>query len=164
MAAQAQVEKPVRLYFKSYIQVIRNSVGSAMFRNFYVKTTQRGEFDAFADGDDSCAFFVSSIILLFKKLNDFHGTVEGTVEDLKKSGWQIVDKPKPGDVLVWEPQDFDGIQKSHIGFYIGEAKAISTSWKSKSVVEHNVDLSSKDRKISQIFRMPKWEDAPEDDA
>jgi hypothetical protein len=164
MTLSGSEEKPVRVYFKSYLKMIENSVGSSMFRNFYVKTASRAEFDAFADGDDSCAFFVSAILVLFKKLDDFHGTVQGTLKDLKKSGWQVVDKPAPGDVLVWEPQDFEGVSKEHIGFYIGSDKAVSTSWKTKTVVEHTVDIGGAARRVTHIFRMPVWAEAPEDDA
>src|SRR3989304_622296 len=95
-------EKPERLYFKSYLQLIRNSVGSKMFRNFYVKTSDRGQFDALDDGENSCAFYVSSILTIFKKISGIHGRVSSVVNDMKKSGWAEVNSPQAGDVLVWE--------------------------------------------------------------
>lgn len=149
-------EKPVRLYFKSYLQAIRNSVGSNMFRNFYVRTPERGEFDAFNDGDNSCAFFVSSVLVIFKKLNDFHGIVDSVVADLRQSGWQEVQEPKPGDVLVWEAVPFDDGLKQHIGFYVGNGRAVSTSWIKKTPVEHDMHFGLTKRKITHIFRMSDW--------
>jgi hypothetical protein len=152
-------ENPVRLYFKSYLKVIHNSVGSNLFRNFYVKTPEQGEFDAFGDGYNSCAFFVSSILVIFKKLSDFHGTVDNTIEDLKKTGWQEVNEPEPGDVLVWEPMKFPEGMVSHIGFYVGDGKAVSTSIKTKTPIEHDQNFGEQQRKITQIFRTT-WDDQP----
>lgn len=150
-------EKPKRLYFKSYLQVIRNSVGSKMFRNFYVQTSKKGEFDAFADGENSCAFFVSAILVIFKKLDDIHGTVQSLVEDLKKSGWQEVDQPRPGDVIVWRPINFAEGPVKHVGFAISGDQAISTSWKERSVVKHDIHFGDANRQIEQIFRMQDWD-------
>ncbi|HET7827436.1 MAG TPA: hypothetical protein VFK97_01040, partial [Candidatus Saccharimonadales bacterium] len=82
--------KPQRLYFESYIQLIRNSVGANTWRNFYVKTPSQDRFDALEDGDKSCAFFVSSILLMFKKVDSVHATVQSTVEDMKNHGWIVV--------------------------------------------------------------------------
>lgn len=149
-------EKPQRLYFKSYLQFIRNSVGSNMFRNFYVKTSSKGEFDAFGDGDNSCAFYVSSVLLIFKKISSMHGLVSNTIEDMKKSGWTLVDDPQPGDVLVWEAEQYaDGLHE-HIGFYIGDNRAISTSVKAKTPLQHDMNFGESNRQITHIFRAPQW--------
>ena len=155
---QPAEEKPRRLYYKSYLKLIENSVGSNLFRNFYVKTSKKGEFDAFDDGYNSCAFYVSSILYLCKKLSDFHGTVVNTVEDLKKSGWRKVSEPKPGDVLVWEPQQFPAGMVSHIGFYIGDGRVISTSIKTKTPVRHEQNFGRQQRKITEIWRV-NWHDS-----
>ena len=149
-------EKPKRLYFKSYLQIIRNSVGSKMFRNFYVETTERGEFDALADGVFSCAFYVSSILVLFNKMGSVHATVQSTVADLQESGWQEVAEPRAGDVLVWEAIEFDDGPNEHIGFCIGNGCAISTSLAKRTPVEHSQDFDGQ-RKIEQIYRMGDWE-------
>lgn len=148
--------KPQRLYFKTYLQVIDNSVGSNLFRNFYVTLPDRGEFDALDDGENSCAFFVSSILVIFKKLNSIHGTVESTVKDLKELGWIEADKPKEGDVLVWEAIQFDDGLKEHIGFSIGNGKAISVLWKKKTPIGHDDHFGEANRKITHIYRMSDW--------
>ncbi len=149
---------PKRLYFKTYLQLIRNSVGTEMFRNFYIQTATDDVIDALEDGNNSCAFYVSSVLTLFNKLSGVHGTVKSTVEDLQKSGWESVEgKIKhPGDVIVWEAVKFKGSSHRHIGFYIGDNRAISTSWKDKKVVEHDVNFGGT-RAIEQIFRQSKWD-------
>ena len=149
-------EKPIRLYFKSYLKIIKNAIGSKMFRNFYAKTSTKGEFDAFNDGEYSCAFFVSTILVIFKKISGFHGLVSHTVEDMEKSGWQKVDEHRPGDVVVWEPIDFGNGPVPHIGFAIGNDQAVSTSWKQKCVIEHGINFNG-NRKIEAIYRYSDWE-------
>ena len=153
----AQPQKPLRLYLKSYLQVVRNSVGSNLFRNLYVHTDEKGDFDALDDGYNSCAFFVSAILVLFKKLKGIHGTVGSTVKDLIESGWVEADKPQQGDILVWEAQQFDDGLKEHIGFSLGNKRAISVSWLKKTPVEHDEHFGEDNRKITHIFRMPNWD-------
>ena len=150
-------DKPKRLYFKTYLQVISNSVGSNLFRNFYVTTAYRGEFDALGDGYNSCAFYVSAILVIFKKLEGVHGTVDSTVKDLRQSGWLEVDKPKAGDVLVWDAIKFNDGLKEHIGFSIGNSKAISSSATKKVPIVHDEHFGNAKRDIVSIFRMPNWD-------
>jgi hypothetical protein len=151
-------DKPKRLYFKTYLQMIHNSAGTSMFRNWYVKTSEHGEFDAMKDGENSCAFYVSGLLKIFDKVSSIHGTVESTIKDLEKSGWQKVDTPQPGDILVWEKQKFVDIWQAHIGFYIGDNKAVSTSWTKKIVIEHDQNFGEQNRKIEQVLRFGKWEE------
>jgi hypothetical protein len=151
-------EKPQRLYFKTYLQVIRNSVGSNMFRNFYVKTSTRGEFDALDDGENSCAFYVSSILVIFNKIARVHGLVERVVNDMNDSGWIEVDQPKTGDVLVWEAAEHSDGLHTHIGFYMGNNRAISTSSTAKTPAEHDMNFGEAKRKITHIFRTDSWDD------
>jgi hypothetical protein len=146
----------VRLYFKSYIKAIQNSVGTNLFRNLYVRTDEKGEFDALDDGADSCAFFVSAVLVIFKRITGIHGTVEGTIKDLRESGWIEVTETQAGDIIVWEAQKFENSMQEHIGFSIGNNRAISTSWTKKTPVEHDQTFGST-RKITQIFRMPNWD-------
>ena len=150
-----QTDKPERLYFKSFIQLLHNSIGTNLFRNFYVKTVERGEFDAFDDGDNSCAFYVSAVLTIFNKLNGIHGTIASTINDLQESGWDKVNEPKEGDVIVWEAQQFDDGLKEHIGFSIGNGKAISISRVNKTPLEHSDTFGGK-RKIISIFRQYNW--------
>ncbi len=154
--ASANDDKPKRLYFKSYLKFVHNSVGTNSFRNFYVETPEQGVFDALDDGYNSCAFYVSAVLVIFKKLAGFHGTVASTVKDLQDSGWQLVDEPQAGDVLVWEARQFDDGLKQHIGFSVGSGTAVSTSMTTKTPIEHDQTFDNT-RKIVQVFRLPHWD-------
>src|SRR5438045_3443452 len=115
--------KPERLYFKTYLAMIANAPGTNMFRHFYLQRPDGSEFDAIGDGDNACAFFVSSVLRLFDKLQGIHGTVGSTIRDLEESGWITVSEPQPGDIISWEPhQSADG-PHGHIGFYLGDNQA-----------------------------------------
>jgi hypothetical protein len=144
-------EKPTRLYAKSYVRMIKNSLGSRMFQNFYVETEDQGQFDALESGLLSCAFFVSSILLIFKKIRGVHATVASTVQDLKESGWKEVNKPQAGDVLVWEAIQFEDGPNEHIGFSIGNGRAISNSFQERVPVEHDTTFGGT-RRIVSILR------------
>lgn len=117
----------VPLIWETYLSVIKNSVGANLFRNFYALVNGEKR-DILRNGELSCAFFVSSILRMFGLIKEVHCTVDGTVKDLKKSGWRKIKKPKNGSILVWEAIKFpDGEVHEHIGFYIGGGRAISNS-------------------------------------
>ncbi len=150
------VLKQIRpIFYETYIAVIRNSIGTNLFRNFYAKIDGK-KIDITKNGIFSCAFFVSSILLLFKLIRKIHGTVKETVRDFKKSNWKRIKKPKVGSILVWEAIDFGkGDFHKHIGFYIGSNKAISNSSKLRKPVIHHWTFGTKNkrpkRKIEAIY-------------
>jgi|SRR3989344_5994253 len=120
-------QKVIPILFDTYIAVVKNSVGSKMFRNFYAKVSGK-KADIMKDGDVSCAWFASSLLYLFKLIKEPHATVDGTMRDLGQSGWKKIMKPKIGSIIVWKKIDFGKNDfHKHIGFYIGNNKAISTS-------------------------------------
>jgi len=148
-------QKVIPILFDTYIAVIKNSVGSKIFRNSYAKINNK-KTDILQNGNLSCAFFISSILVLFKLIKEIHGTVDGTVRDLEQSGWQKITKPKIGSVIVWEKIDFGNKDfHKHIGFYIGNNKAISNSSKWKYPTIHRWTYGIKEnrpvRKIEAIF-------------
>ena len=59
--------------------------------------------------------------------NNSH-TVESAVKDMEQSGWKQTKKLAPGNIIVWEEKK----DHAHIGFYIGNDKAISNSSKKNS--------------------------------
>lgn len=61
-----------------------------------------------------------------------------------------------GDVVVWEAIELEGAWYEHIGFFIGDGRAVSTSWTEKKVVEHDVHFDGA-REVSQVFRHSSWE-------
>lgn len=129
-------QKVVPIIFDSYIALIKNSLGSKLFRNFYAKVDGK-ETDIMRNGELSCAFHASSILALSKLIHSVHGTVISTVKDLKENGWKEIKKPEIGSVLIWEIFDSasNKIQR-HIGFFIGNNKAISNDSKLGYPIEH----------------------------
>lgn len=154
-------EKVIPILFDTYIVVIKNSVGSKMFRNSYAKVNGKKK-DILKNGKVSCAFFVSSVLALFPlfKLIKYppHSTVDGTVKDLEQSGWQKIStenekKPKIGSIIVWEKNHNS---HKHIGFYIGNNKAISTNSikKGRPAIHHwtyGIKRNKPGRKVEAIF-------------
>ena len=151
---KAKTPKVIPMVFDTYIAVTKNSVDSKMFRNFYAKVDGKKK-DIMRNGDLSCAFFVSSVLVLFKLIKDGHGTVNSTVEDMKKSGWKVISKPKIGSVIVWEKIVFEnGESNKHIGFYVGNDMAISTNSNTGVIYSHHYTFDGK-RKIESVFWNPK---------
>lgn len=134
---------------KSYLAMIKNSVGSKMFRNRYFFMQGKSK-DILENGSLSCAFYVSSILYLNGLITAIHCTVDGTVKDMQKSGWRKIKRPAIGSVLVW---DKDKHGHKHIGFYIGKNLAVSNSSTKKVPTKH--DLHYRGRKIIGIYFHPK---------
>lgn len=108
----------------TYVAMIRNSVGSQMFRHNYA-VIEGVETDILKNGELSCAFFVSFMLRAFGLLKELHVRTAGTVKDLEASDWRRTDTPQEGDVVVWEEmQQKSGIYP-HLGFYLDEQTAIS---------------------------------------
>lgn len=112
--------------FHTYVAMINNSVGANTWRHGYA-TVDGSEKDIMKNGEVSCAFFVSSILRIFSLIDDFHATVKSTLADMERNGWQKVDAPEVGDVLLWGPRP-NGIGNAHLGFYVGEDKAVSNNF------------------------------------
>lgn len=135
------------LFKESYLATITNAVGTGMFRTFYASISGRKQ-DVMRNGDLSCAFFVSFVLAGFSLIKSMHGTVDGTVADMKSSGWKRIKTPQTGCVIVWGPRvDERGESHKHIGFYIGNDKAVSNDSKKKSPRLH----SCNSRKIDALY-------------
>jgi hypothetical protein len=154
--------KPKILTYQTYLQMIKNSRGTKMFRCFYVLTNGKKQ-DILKNGRLSCAFFVSSILKMFSLISSQHTTVDSTIKDMLKNGWRQTKKLKPGNVLVWEEKTFpnDSVHR-HLGFFVGQNKAISNSSERGIPVLHHFTFSQTKtgqpkRKIQQIFTHPLLE-------
>lgn len=140
----------VPILLDNYLALVRNSIGSNLFRNLYAKVDGQRQ-DITNNGELSCAFFVSSILTILKLIKEIHLTVDSTVSDLQESGWVVVQEPKPGCVLVWEKQKrADGEEYPHIGVYIGDGLAVSNIVKQGCPGEHSWTFNSR-RKVESIF-------------
>lgn len=136
-----------KLNHKNYLTMIENSIGTNMFRNFYVHFKDSGiEKDVMDDGDKSCAAYVSSILYLNNLIKKPHATVDSAVKDMEESGWTKTYNPKQGDVVIWEEKE----GYTHIGFWWSETEAISNSFIEKRPTKHDLTYGNT-RKITAIY-------------
>jgi len=138
------------LLYKNYLALIKNSLKAKVWRNFYVIINKKVQ-DILHNGDLSCAFFVSSLLVLFGLIQRIHTTVNGTLKDMEHCGWQRIKKPKIGSILLWEAKS----SHKHLGFFMGKKKAISNSSKNRVPIKHHWTFGEKNgqpkRKIEAIF-------------
>ncbi len=140
---------------RNFLQMIENAVGTNLFRNLWAEV-DGDKKDILENGELSCAQFVSGILYLNGLIKERHATVEGTVRDIEAFGWKKINEPKIGSILVWESIEYpDGSKHGHIGFYIGDQKAISNSPKEKSPQYHRWTYARENesdyRRVSSIY-------------
>lgn len=138
----------IHLKKQTYEAVIRGSIGTRMFRSSYARVNKK-TVDITRKGELSCAFFVSSVLLIFGMIREQHTTVAGTVRDLESSGWKKVSRPMVGDVIVWAPRTKGPEAHGHIGFFVGDGKAISNNSKSRVPAQHVWDS----RPVAAMYRI-----------
>ncbi len=141
--------KNKRLIFKSYLAMIKNSSGTNMFRNFFVLSANR-EQDVTKNGSLSCAFFVSSVLVIWGLVEHISGTVIGVETMIKKSGWFKIDKPRPGAILIWEEKN----GHRHIGFCLSPRRAVSNF--SNCPMVHDLNFARQNRQIEAIYWQPSF--------
>lgn len=125
------------LTYQNYLQMIKDSQGSQMFQRLYVLEDNKKK-DILKNGELSCAYYVSSILKIFGLISQPHVTVKSTIEDIFKSDWRPTKKLKPGNVLIWQEKKFtDGTIHQHLGFYLGQDKAISHRLEKKVPIVHH---------------------------
>lgn len=139
------MQKPKLLLKESYFAMIKNSEGTRMFRDFWGKIGGKKE-NLTKDGQRSCAFFVSAILRHFNLIKRPHLTVNGTLNDMKKSSWLEIKKPRKGSVILWEKKR----GHYHFGFYLGDRKAVSNNREKRVPKIHHFTFNRK-RKIEKIF-------------
>ena len=137
-------KKEVKLrIFDTYLAVIENSCGTKMFKNLYADINGV-RTDITNEGDLSCAYFVSTVLLMFDSIERIHATVRSTVVDMENSGWVVTDEPIVGDVIVWNEKECrDGSRHSHIGFFVGQNKAISNNKDLGCPTKHSLEMDGR---------------------
>lgn len=133
----------------SLLAVVNNAVGAKLFRSFVARVDGTKQ-DILSHGELSCAFFVSSILTMFRFLRRPRTTVRSTVAALRNTGWRRIPTPRPGAALVWEAQD----GHRHIGFFTGNRRAVSTSSRRGVVALHHWTFGGK-RNIETAYWHPK---------
>lgn len=134
---------------KTYLAVIENSIGSNTYRNSYALVDGE-ERDILKGGRLSCAFYVSSILLMFGLIKEIHSTVKGTERDLEASGWQKVDSFEKGDVIFWEEIEGEDGRHGHVGFFWDEHSAISNDSNAGSPAKHDLNFSIESQSSRKI--------------
>lgn len=120
-----------------------------MFRNFYL--IKNGQIDDDTkDGRLSCALLVTNILYHFGLIKKPHLTVKSTQLDMENSGWQKIEKPKPGAVLFWEEKYGNGSANRHVGFYLGQQMAVSNIASKKQPGIHHWTYNNT-RKVEAIY-------------
>jgi len=141
------------LTYKNYLTVIKNSTESKMFRHIYVLDDDK-EKDILKNGSLSCAYYVSCILKMFNLIDQEispHAVVGGLIKNISDNGWKETDQLKEGNLLVWDEKEYSsGEAHYHIGFYIGDDKAISNSGEDGHPIVHHYTYEDK-RKIVKIF-------------
>ena len=135
---------------ESYLAMIKNSVGSKQFQNLYALVDNQKK-DIVEGGNLSCAYYVTSILVIFGLIDKPHSTVNGSVSALLTAGWSRIKEPQPGTVIVWGP---DQQSHQHIGFSIGANKAISNSSEKNIPHIHHISYGAKKRHPIGIYWHP----------
>jgi hypothetical protein len=155
-------QKPNILIKESYLAMIKNSVGTKMFNTLIAEDAQGNLIDIFQNGMYSCAAYVSAVLTFVDFIPRPRATVDSLYEDLKdnENFVEVAEKDlEPGDIIFWEETEFeDGSKNRHVGFYIGDEMAISTSYKEEQVIEHhfrNFNEQS-ERSIETTFRVASY--------
>ncbi len=149
------------LHADTYLAMIRGSINSQAYRHAYAMI-EGEKTDVVKNGEYSCAFFASDILLRFALLKEPHLRVQGTIVDLRASGWIETPTPKVGDVLIWEAlREPDGQEHLHIGFFISHDQAVSNRPTEGSPQEHHWTFGttidgSPTRQITRIFTHPTF--------
>jgi len=120
---------------------IQNSIGSQLFRSYLNKEG----VDVLKDGDLSCAYFISSILLLHGLIDRAHFTVSGTLYAMEQFGWTKNPIIKKGCIVVWGSVHQNGMDHQHLGFYIGDGQAISNRSSLGMPGEHPLHYSGLDK-------------------
>ncbi|HSW65599.1 MAG TPA: hypothetical protein VLI54_00480 [Bacillota bacterium] len=100
--------------------------------------------DVANNGDDSCAAFVSYVLVANNLLGRSRSTVQTMVNAMEDHGWQETGEPVLGGVAVWGCREdivLDGSNLGHSGIYVGEGRFVSHSSIVFTPVEHPLQLS-----------------------
>lgn len=143
------------LTYQNYLAMISNSPENKMFRNIFAVENKKKR-DILKNGENSCAYFVSSVLKIFDLISTPHATVKGTVKDMMNNGWRITKQMIPGNVVLWEEIEASDGFHPHLGFVLGKDKAISNSHKKRMPIVHHLTYGNdKDgnpkRKVVKIF-------------
>ena len=126
---------------ENFLLCVQNSIGTQIFRSYLDKDGN----DVLKNGDLSCAYFLSSILLLHGLIDRAHFTVPGTLFAMENSGWYTIKTLKKGCIVVWGSVHQNGADHKHLGVYIGDQQAISNRSSLGMPGEHPLHYSGLDK-------------------
>ena len=155
------------VFTKNYLAMVRNSARGEnhMFRNFYI-LLDGTERDALRGGALGCGVLVSSILYLQNSSLQFmgkppwiqyvHANVGPTEDDMARNGWHHhLDQLREGAVISWVARPgADGTPHRHMGFYIGNDRAVSNGSNTTLMPEEHHVTYDGTRKIDRIWWHP----------
>ena len=149
---------------KSLLSLVENSIkggNNYLFRNLYAEEDGK-EVDILENGLNSCAVFVSWILLALEMIKKPHSTVFSTEKDMLISGWYQIKELRPGAIIIYENRPADrgllgnkDMEFTHIGFYIGNDEVISNDSKGSGFPRRHHVTYNGTRKIEKIFWHPE---------
>ena len=119
------------MLMSSYRSLVSRLPGTTAWNTLYVSENST-RVDVTNDGENSCAYMVSGVLVMFGLSGKTHATIHSTINDMRESGWHETHKPLEGAVVEWD---------GHIGFYMNDNEAISVSSLTKSVARHSLILN-----------------------
>lgn len=143
---------------QSYLAMIKNSMGTKMFRNLYINTPS-GKKDVLNNGQFSCSVFVSYVLYGWGLITDTHAKIDPAIRDMLGFGWYVIKEPREGCIIEWDYKLMNGSHNKHLGFYLGKEKAISNRQEKGFPIIHHwtfgIDKNKKPkRKILNLY----WHD------
>lgn len=148
---------------KNIITLALNTVKDGdnyFFRNLFASDASSKERDILEDGRNSCAAFVSWILLTQELIRTPHVMVNGMEKDLISSGWYEIKEPRLGAVIMWEEKmgAYDKLMHRHVGFCINDSEAISNDSQGRGFPHKHHITYNGSRKIEKIYWHPELED------
>ena len=153
---------------KTYLAMIKNSIGSRMFRSLYARVDDN-VIDITWNGERSCAYFTTALLYSQGLVSSMHATIDGAVADiLKRAGTRRNTHKREwldlgsfddvdahfipfGAVLIWESQKRKTGWYRHMGFYTDRRGwAISLRPKTRRVELHHYLFNGR-RKLERVF-------------
>lgn len=143
---------------ENYLEAIKASIGSEMFKTCWFKDKDGLKADVCLLGRYSCAFYVSRILKWFDFVRRVVVTVDSLEQELRACHWRVTKGGilMPGSVLMWasELSETDGKMHRHVGFFWRMNAAISINPDTGMPVVHHITFGAKQRRIEKIYFHP----------
>jgi hypothetical protein len=123
------------LILRSYLAVIKRSIGSPIWQEFYASVNGKTT-EVTRNGNVSCAWHITSILKMFSLVDTAQITVHRALDEMERCGWKKIARPRLGCIVIWgaQPADPERMKKDkntyypltrHIGFYIGGGQTVT---------------------------------------